>query len=79
MLTVSEIKSAQNFHDSETPYHHHGALIHGNNLASCELEFLGNAYHEYDISLEGNGGPNPVALPCCITHSARLKQRENEL
>jgi hypothetical protein len=79
MLRVSEIKSGQNVHGSENPYRHHSALIHGDHLAGSELEFLGNANHEYDVFLEGDWRPNPVALPCCIPHSARLKQTEKEL
>jgi hypothetical protein len=75
----TEQKSAQYFHDSETPYHHDSALIHGDNLASCEFEFIWDANHEYDTPLEGNRRTHPVALPCCIPHSARLKQREKEL
>ena len=67
---------SQHTQDSEIPYHHHSALVHWDNLASCEFEFLGDANHEYDTSLEGYRRPYPVALPCCIPHSARLKQKE---
>ena len=70
---------SQHSQDSETPYHHHSALIHGDNLASCESEFLGDANHKYDTSLEGYRSSHPVALPCCIPHSARLKQKGKKL